>query len=54
MNKKKARNLRKVPNDQWFSLYIYIEARSLERTPYMRNENESQPHDWIRVATFVY
>ena len=32
-------------------IYIYIGARSHENASYMRKENESQPHDWIRVTT---
>ena len=33
---------------------LTIGARSHENAPYMRNENESQPHDWIRVTTLVH
>ena len=26
----------------------------MRMSPYMRNENESQPHDWIRVTPLVH
>ena len=35
-------------------MYVCIEARSHENAPYMRNENESQPHDWFRVTTLIH
>ena len=55
--------LKKIPNFLPFFtrnlslpvIYIfYIGVRSHENAPYMRNENESQPHDMIRVTTLVH
>ena len=35
-------------------IYIHVWARSRENALYMRNENESQPHDLISVTTLVH